>query len=191
MGKLLAASRVIDGALSRVASVSGWLFVALTFVIVVDVVTRRYGYQLPNFGSTRLQELEGHLHAALFSFWLGFAYIRNAHVRIDVAVARLNSRTRALIELCGCILFSLPFTLTALDYGTLYAWVSYATGEHSVSLSGLPYLFIPKAALALGIFLLNAAVASVVLRTLVFLYGPPELREQAAFASYRMQASEP
>jgi len=47
------------------------------------------------FGSTRIGELEWHLHAAIFSFWLGFAYIRNAHVRIDVVTSHLLPRAHA------------------------------------------------------------------------------------------------
>jgi TRAP-type mannitol/chloroaromatic compound transport system permease small subunit len=190
MGKLLAASRAIDRALSRCASAAGWLFLLLTAVIVVDVVTRKYGYQLPGFGSTRLQELEGHLHLALFSLWLGFAYVRNAHVRIDIAVARAGARTRALLELLGCLLLALPFTAVSLYFGARYAAVSFATNEHSVSLSGLPFLFVPKGILAIGIALLAAAVGSILLRTIVYLFGPPELREEAAFATFRMQASD-
>lgn len=190
MGKLLAASRVIDRVLSWCASAAGWLFLVLTGVIVLDVITRKFGYQLPGFGSTRLQELEGHLHLALFSLWLGYAYVRNAHVRIDIAVAQASARTRAWIELIGCLLLAVPFTAISLYFGARYAAASFATNEHSVSLSGLPYLFVPKTLLALGILLLTAAVASIVLRSAVHLFGPAELRAEAAFATYRMQASD-
>jgi TRAP-type mannitol/chloroaromatic compound transport system permease small subunit len=190
MGRLLAASRAIDRALSRIASAAGWLFFALTAVIVVDVVTRKYGYQLPGLGSTRLQELEGHLHLALFSLWLGFAYVRNAHVRIDVAVAGLSARARASLELLGGLLLALPFTVVSLYFGVRYAAVSFATGEHSVSLSGLPYLFVPKGILVIGIILLAVTVVSILLRTIVYLFGPPELHAEAGFADFRMQASD-
>lgn len=190
MENVLAATRAIDRVLSRIASAAGWLFLVLTAVIAVDVVTRRYGYQFPNFGSTRLQELEGHLHAALFALWLGYAYVRNAHVRIDIAVARADARTRALTEFLGCALLALPFAAVAFYFSTRYAWTSYLQNEASVSASGLPYLFIPKAVLAMGLALLLAGVVSVMLRTAFFLYGPPHLREQAAPASYRMGADD-
>ena len=45
-----------------------------------------FGFQLPGLGSTRLQELEWQLHTVLFTMWLGYAYLKNAHVRIDVFV---------------------------------------------------------------------------------------------------------
>ena len=190
MERILAASQFLDRLIQRIASAAGWLFFVLTAVILVDVVTRKYGYQLPNFGSTRLQELEGHLHAALFAFWLGYAYIKNAHVRIDVALTSARPRTLALLELTGCILFALPFTLIAVVFAFDYAWISYRQNEASVSASGLPYLFIPKAALAFGMLLLMAAVSSVMLRTLVFLYGPEKLHASAGFAAYKMGAKQ-
>ena len=43
-------------------------------------LSRKFGFQMPGMGSTRLQELEWHLHTALFSFWLGIAYVKNAHI---------------------------------------------------------------------------------------------------------------
>ncbi len=188
MERILAASQFLDRVIQRIASAAGWLFVVLTAVILVDVVTRKYGYQLPNFGSTRLQELEGHLHAALFSLWLGFAYIKNAHVRIDVALTRANARTLALLELIGCAVFALPFALIALYFSFAYARISYVQNEASVSASGLPYLYIPKAILAVGMLLLAVAVVSIMLRTIVFLYGPPALRDRSGFAHYKMKA---
>ena len=70
---------------------SGLLLFLLTILIICfDVLTRKIGYQLPGLGSTRLQELEWHLHTALFSFWIGVAYLKNQHVRIDLFVHSLN-----------------------------------------------------------------------------------------------------
>jgi TRAP-type mannitol/chloroaromatic compound transport system permease small subunit len=190
MRALLAVSDSIARLVERIAFLAGWLFVALTGVILIDVVTRKFGYQIPNFGSTRLQELEGHLHAALFALWLGFAYIKNAHVRIDVALTRASPRTLALLELGGCILLALPFTLIAVFFAFDYAWISFRQNEASVSASGLPYLYVPKAALALGVLLLTVAVLSIMLRTLVYLWGSPELRERAGFAAYKIGAKQ-
>jgi TRAP-type mannitol/chloroaromatic compound transport system permease small subunit len=188
MRSLLTISDAIARIVEKTASLAGWLFVALTAVILVDVVTRKFGYQLPNFGSTRLQELEGHLHVSLFALWLGFAYVKNAHVRIDVALTGASTRKLALLELWGCLLLALPFALVATYFAFDYTWISFRQNEASVSASGLPYLFIPKAVLALGVLLLALAVVSVIARTLVFLYGPAELRGRAGFAAYKMGA---
>ena len=89
MEVMLAVSQGIDRILRLIASIFGWLFIALVVVICWDVITRKMGFQLPGFGSRRLQEREWHLHGMLFLFWLGYAYVRNVHVRIDVFTGHL------------------------------------------------------------------------------------------------------
>jgi TRAP-type mannitol/chloroaromatic compound transport system permease small subunit len=171
MRRLLALCDAIDRTLAAVARAASWLFLAATAVICFDVATRKFGYQVPGFGSTRLQELEWHLHAALFSLWLGAAYVRNAHVRIDIAVSGLGPRVLAWLELAGCLVFALPFCLVALRYGTEFAWTAWIRGEASVSPSGLPWRWVPKAILAAGLALLAAAAVSVALRRFAQLQG--------------------
>ena len=65
MKAMLDVSDRIDRVLDRVADTIGWLFILTTIVIAFDVVTRKIGYQMPGMGSTKLQELEWHLHTAL------------------------------------------------------------------------------------------------------------------------------
>src|SRR5688572_863356 len=105
---LLEISNTIDRVLKAIAFTFGWLFVVLVAVIVFDVVTRKAGFQLSvfgiDFGSTRLQEMEWHIHGMLFLTWIGYAYVRNAHVRIDVFTAGLSERKAAWLELGGCLI---------------------------------------------------------------------------------------
>jgi len=153
-----------------------------TLVIVLDVITRKAGFQFPGMGSTRLQELEWHLHTALFCFWLGIAYIKNAHVRIDVATANAAPRTQASLELIGVLVFALPYCLLAIYFSANFTHIAWRLNEYSDSATGLPWRWIPKAFITLGLVLLLAAVASVALRLVVFLWGPERLRAASAFA---------
>ena len=182
MDRLLAWSRAIDRVLERISMSVGWLFVVCATVICFDVLSRKFGYQIPGMGSTRLQELEWHLHAALFCFWLGTAYVKNAHVRIDVAVANAKPRTHAWIELVGCLIFALPYCLIALYFSTDFTWLALRLNESSDSATGLPWRWIPKAFITIGLALLLAAVLSVLMRLIVYLYGPERLRARSAFA---------
>ncbi len=182
MEHLLSASGAIDRALAALGRAAGWLFLACTAVVCFDVVTRKFGYQVPGLGSTRLQELEWHLHTAIFAFWLGLAYVQNAHVRIDTFVAGARPRLHAWLELGGCLVLALPYCLLGLYVGVEYTWTAWVRNEASESLSGLPYRFIPKGLIAVAFLLLTASVVSVLLRTVVFLYGPERLRARAAFA---------
>jgi TRAP-type mannitol/chloroaromatic compound transport system permease small subunit len=180
--RLLSASRSIEQLLYRLSMAAGWLFIACTAVIVFDVVTRKFGFQLPGMGSTRLQELEWHLHTALFSFWLGTAYIKNAHVRIDILVANARPRTLAWIEFLGVVVFALPYCLVAIYFSYDFFHTAWQFNESSDSATGLPWRWIPKGVISIGLILLLAAVVSVGLRLIVYLWGPERLRAAAAFA---------
>ena len=182
MERLLAASDAIARVLVRIGMAAGWLFVVCTVAICFDVLSRKFGYQIPGMGSTRLQELEWHLHTALFCFWLGAAYVKNAHVRIDIAIAAAKPRTQAWIEFVGCLIFAIPYCLIAIYFSTDFTWIALSQNESSDSATGLPWRWIPKAFITIGLVLLLIAVISVLMRLVVYLYGPPSLRARSAFA---------
>ena len=181
MDRLLSAARAIERLLYAISMAAGWLFVVCTVVILFDVLTRKFGFQLPGFGSTRLQELEWHLHTALFSFWLGSAYLKNVHVRIDIAVAGAGPRRLAWIELFGVLAFAVPYCLIAIYFSYDFFHTAWAFNEYSDSATGLPWRWIPKGIISIGLILLLAAVIAVGLRLVVYLWGPARLRAAAAF----------
>ncbi|MBI1396113.1 MAG: TRAP transporter small permease subunit [Betaproteobacteria bacterium] len=183
MERLLAVSNLIDAVLTRIATAVGWLFLVLTAIVIFDVLTRKFGFQLPGMGSTRLQELEWHLHTAIFCFWLGMGYIRNSHVRIDIALTAASPRTKAWVEFVCCILFALPYCLLAIYFSADFTWISLVDNEGSPSANGLPWRWIPKSFIFFGLILLLLAVVSVLMRLVVYLYGPERLRERAAIPS--------
>lgn len=187
MEALLAVSNRINAFVGRIASAAGWLFLVTTIVIIFDVLSRKFGFQIPGFGSTRLQELEWHLHTALFSFWIGLGYIRNTHVRVDVAMTHARPRTQAWIEFLGCLLFAIPYCLIAIYFAFDFTAVAFVDNESSESANGLPYRWIPKSFILIGLVLLLAAVLSVLLRISVYLFGPERLRPAAAFAGAQAQ----
>jgi len=174
MNTLLAASDAIANALRRLAHWSGWLLIVLMCVTCVDVVCRKLGIPIPY---TVLQEMEWHLHTALFSFWLGTAYIKNAHVRIDIMVANTRPVKLAWIELLGVLVFALPYCLVAIYFSYDFFHTAWEFNESSDSATGLPWRWIPKGVISAGLILLLAAVISVGLRLTVFLWGPLHLRE--------------
>ena len=174
---------MIDRVLKAVAFTFGWLFFGLVAVIVFDVITRKIGFQLSifgiDFGSTRLQEMEWHLHGMLFLTWIGYAYIRNAHVRIDVFTAGLPERRQAWLELIGCVVFAAPYLLVALPYAYSFFLTSYFQGESSSAPNGLPMRWVIKAFLFFGFASVMLAVISVAFRRIVFLFGDPDLADRA------------
>ena len=67
MDALLKVSESLRRLLEWIALTSGWLLVVMACVTTFDVLARKAGLQLP---FTKLQELEWHFHAAIFSLWM-------------------------------------------------------------------------------------------------------------------------
>ena len=60
-------------------------------------------------------------HAAIFSLWMGYCYTINAHPRVDTLLEGRSYRSRAWIELAGCVLLALPY-VTLVAYFSLDSW---------------------------------------------------------------------
>jgi len=165
---LLRTANALHKLLERVADASGWLLIVLMAVTCIDVVFRKFG--VVGFPYTQAQELEWHLHTAIFSLWLGYNYVVNAHPRVDSYTDKLGFRRKAWIELFGCLVFALPYTAVLLWYGWDFVRTAWVFNESSDAALGLPYRWIPKGIMYLGFWLLLVGIASVLLRLIAFLF---------------------
>ena len=147
-----------------------WIALALMIVIIFDVVSRRFFV----LGSTKLQELEWHLHTVLFIFCLGYAFLANAHVRIDLFRSRIPKRLQSWVELTGCLCFVIPYCGILLYNGIGFAVESYISNEVSSAGTGLSDRWIIKSALAAGLGMLMLTGISVALRQFIVLFGSAE-----------------
>ena len=59
MEQLLAASDAVNRVLERIAMAAGWLFLVCTAVIVVDVLSRKFGFQIPGMGRPACRSWSG------------------------------------------------------------------------------------------------------------------------------------
>jgi len=174
METLTKISDQLDKWIVRVGRIAAWAGVALIAITIFDVVTRRFLV----LGSTKLQELEWHFHAVLFALCIGYAYLKDSHVRIDLVRERLSERTQWWIELLGCLLFLLPYCALVVYFSYDFTVRSFATQEISASATGLTHRWIIKAVIPIGFSLLALSGLVVVFRKLVELFGPPDLREK-------------
>ena len=71
-----------------------FLLIILMLTILFDVISRRF----ITTGSVAIQELEWHFHGALFLLCLGFTYMEDAHVRVDIFREKFSEKTNRLIE---------------------------------------------------------------------------------------------
>jgi TRAP-type mannitol/chloroaromatic compound transport system permease small subunit len=168
MNALLKLSEVLRRLLEVIALTSGWLLVIMACVTTFDVVARKFGMQLP---FTKLQELEWHFHAAIFSLWMGYCYTINAHPRVDSFTERMTHRGRAWVELAGCLVLALPY-MALVSYNSLgFVESSFVMNEQSDSTVGLTHRWIIKGVYAAGLWLVVLGILSVLLRVIVFLFG--------------------
>jgi len=168
MNALLKLSEGLRRMLEGVALASGWLLVVMAAVTCFDVLARKAGIPAP---LTKLQELEWHFHAALFSLWMGYGYTINAHPRVDSFTENLDLRRKAWIELAGCLLFALPYCALVAYHSLDFVASSYGLSEQSDSTVGLRYRWFIKGIYAAGLWLVVLGIVSVLLRVIVFLFG--------------------
>ncbi len=160
-----------------------WLFIPVVLITVMDVVLRKIGVQywlITHFGrmfdSTVLQELEWHFHTGLFALVLGYGYVWNTHVRVDLIREHLAFRKKAWLEFLGLTFFLIPFCSVVLYFAIVYAYDSYMMNEISASTVGLTHRWIIKTVLVLGILMVIVAGIAVWLQVAIVLWGPQDLR---------------
>lgn len=172
---------------------ASWLILPLVLITCLDVVARKLVWHASDgsvqgvqiwlvhtfgglFGSTILQELEWHFHTALFTLVLGYGYIYNAHVRVDLVREQLDFRKKAWLELLGLSLFMIPFCSIVIYFSITYAYDSFTVSEISASTVGLSHRWIIKSVLVVGLFVAVLAGVAVWLQVVLVLFGDPEKR---------------
>lgn len=176
MQALARISHGIDIFVTRLGKIGAWASILCILFIMVDVITRKANIQIPGLSSTKLQEWEWHFHTVLFSMGFGFAYLADAHVRIDLVRGKLPHRKQQWIELVGCALFLFPYLGILTWFGIDFVHRSFDQGEVSAAMTGLTHRWIIKAFLPAGFILMFLAGVAVFLRKVIELYGPEELR---------------
>ena len=177
----------IDRFVISVGKLAAWLFVPMMVVITYDVMQRKILEFNPDFldtvfafSSTKLQELEWHLHATLFLLCLGFGYAKDAHVRIELVRDHLKPKLRVWLEILGALLFLLPYCYLVIKFGYTFAERSWTAGEVSAAQTGLSHRWIIKAILPFGFAFLALAGIAGLLKNIVYLFGPDRLKPRVA-----------
>ena len=142
-----------------------WLALPLIFIIIFDIVSRRFFI----LGSTKLQEMEWHIHTVLFLLTLGFAYIKNSHVRIEIVREKYSVITKSIFEILGIVFFLIPYSLIIIYFGFDFVSRSFGMNEVSSALTGLSHRWIIKSFIPFGMIILLLASLSILLRNIIFL----------------------
>ena len=166
MHSLLQFSRAVDALSAWIGRLVMWLVLITTFISAGNAIVRK----LFNTSSNALLEIQWYIFAAVFMLGAGYAFLRNAHVRIDFISSKFSARTRNWIDIGGIVLFLFPlcYLMITLGWPTFEnAWVSGEMSSNSGGLIRWPvYALIP-----LGFALLMLQGTSELIKRVAFLKG--------------------
>jgi len=122
-----------------------------------------------------------YVHAIIFMVGVSYAMKHNDHVRIDILYRNYSTRTRAWVNIAGCLLLFFPTFIflfwMSLDY-VLNAW---HIKEASSRPGGLPFIYLLKSLLLIMPVMMIMQGTALLLRQIQSLRGmadsPPENNE--------------
>ncbi|MEZ5646546.1 MAG: TRAP transporter small permease subunit [Burkholderiaceae bacterium] len=169
---LLQISRLIDGVNRVIGVLAMWLILAATLISAGNALVRKI------FGtsSNAWLEIQWYLFAAVFLLGGGYAFLRNAHVRIDFVSSKFSARTRNWVDIGGIVIFLLPLCYVMVTLGWPLFALAFESGEVSTNAGGLirwpVYLLIPA-----GFAILAVQAISELIKRVAFLtgHGPDSL----------------
>jgi TRAP-type mannitol/chloroaromatic compound transport system permease small subunit len=184
----LKASNALRRVVDTIGRWGAWFILPLVLVTVLDVAARKlmwkgadgnvHGLQIwltqyvsRYFESTLLQELEWHLHTALFALVLGFGTIYNTHVRVDLVRDHVSFRKKIWIEFLGLSCFMIPYLLLVIYFASSWVVDSFKVGEISASTVGLSHRWIIKGVLVFGLIVATIAGVAVWLQVAFLMWG--------------------
>ena len=199
---MLRLSEFLRRFVDRVGRFGSWFALPMILITALDLTIRKTKFiriqgdpwQIwlrenvsPVFDSTLLQELEWHSHTALFALVLGFGYVWNTHVRVDLVRETLAFRKKAWLEFIGITIFLVPFTCVIIYFAFMYTYDSWTfnrdpscawwqCGEISASLVGLSHRWMIKSVLVIGLIVALLAGIAVWLQVAIALFGPKHWR---------------
>ena len=198
MRGLIAGSNALERFVVWIGQTSAWVILALIVVIMFDVITRKiyWTQQLiltswahEYMSSTKLQEWEWHLHTVVFLLALGYAYAKNAHVRVDLVREKLPIKSQVWIELLGCLLFLIPYTILVFYFAMSFVQQAWVSNEASAAMTGLSHRWIIKSFILAGMVLAFLSGVSSLIRQVLWLVAP-ELRPQIQLNQLTGEAAE-
>lgn len=156
-------SLFIENLIEVTGKIVSWLSIVLVAIIGVDVLLR-YAF---NKSTAALFELEWHLFAIIFMIGAAYTLKYDKHVRVDVFYTNFSKKRKAWINLVGTVFFLIPFCVVIIVTSIPFVIASYNIMESSADPGGLPYRYIIKATIPIGISLLLLQGISELLKSLI------------------------
>lgn len=166
MSFLLSLSRLIDALTERIGKLAMWFILATTLISAGNAIVRK----IFDTSSNAFLEIQWYLFAAVFMLGSGYAFLRNAHVRIDFISSKFSARGRNWVDVIGILVFVFPLCYMMATLGWPLFVNAYESGEMSSNAGGLirwpVYALIPA-----GFALLALQSLSELIKRIAFLTG--------------------
>lgn len=143
----------IDKSIFFLHSYTAWLWFILV-ILVCFTVMLRYVF---NSSFIWLEELQWHIYGAGFMLALSDAYVRDAHIRVDIFFVGFKSKPRAIIDMLGILLLLWPFLGAVLWFTWPFVVESFISNEISTNPGGLTHRWFIKGFILVGFSLLFMA----------------------------------
>lgn len=166
MKVLLRISGLIDGLSTMIGKTIIWLILASVLLSTGNALARK----IFSVGSNAFTEMQWYLYGAVFLLGAGYAFLKNAHVRIDFVSSHLTPKTRSVIDILGIIFVLTPLCLFLFDLSWPLFMNAFISKEMSSNPGGLirwpVYLLLP-----IGMALLLLQSLSELIKRVAFLKG--------------------
>jgi TRAP-type mannitol/chloroaromatic compound transport system permease small subunit len=166
MSFLVSLSRLIDALTERIGKLAMWFILATTLISAGNAIVRK----IFDTSSNAFLEIQWYLFAAVFMLGSGYAFLRNAHVRIDFISSKFSARGRNWVDIIGIIVFVFPLCYMMATLGWPLFENAYVSKEMSSNAGGLirwpVYALIPA-----GFALLALQSVSELIKRIAFLTG--------------------
>ena len=139
MTALLKLSAAIDWLNQQIGRIVYWLGLVMILFGVYNTLARYLSnFFGRNLSSNAYIDIQWYLFGAMFLLGAAYGLRHNVHVRVDVFVGRLSTRTRTWIELLGLVLILLPFCAIQLWFSLDWVEMALQIWEGSPNPGGLP-----------------------------------------------------
>lgn len=167
MKKLVAISRMLDWPSHILGAVLPWL-VATVVLLKFSTVGLRYIFHTTN---SMLQDSVSYTHATLFMLMVGYAFLRDDHVRVDMFYANASAKTKAWVNLSGVLFGVMPLCLILGWFSWPYVKAAWAIREGALFFGGLPAVYLLKTVILLFVILLVVQSLAILLRSIAVIFG--------------------
>jgi TRAP-type mannitol/chloroaromatic compound transport system permease small subunit len=147
-----------------------WLALA-TVAVQFAVVVLRYAF---SSSFVWMQESVIYLHATLFMLAIGYTYLVDQHVRVDVVYAGWSMRRRAWVDLVSIVVAVLPFCALVIWASWGFAARAWTQGEGPMAVGGVPLVPALKTLIPIMAIMLGLQAVSIAIRCVAVLTGAAE-----------------